>query len=185
MQQHIEAIIFTAEQPVTLTEIQDCLTKILGAEIAETDILENLNSITNKFQQSDFAFELNEIGGGYQFLTKKQYHQTVSLFLNQKSAKKLSASSLETLAIIAYKQPITKSEIEHIRGVNCDYAVQKLLEKELVVISGRSDMVGRPLLYSTSQSFMDYFGINSVNDLPKLKEVQPQEENEIGLRQAV
>ena len=107
------------------------------------------------------------------------------MFLNQKTGKKLSTASLETLAIIAYKQPITKAEAEHIRGVNCDYSFQKLLEKELIVISGRSNMVGRPLLYTTSPTFMEHFGINSVNDLPKLKDILPQEENQIGLPQAV
>ena len=89
-----------------------------------------------------------------------------------KFIKRLSSASLETLAIIAYKQPITKSEIESIRGVNCDYAVQKLLEKDLVIISGRNEhAVGKPLLYSTSKSFMDYFGINSAEELPKITEV--------------
>jgi segregation and condensation protein B len=83
---------------------------------------------------------------------------------------------METLAIIAYKQPITKSEIESIRGVNCDYAVQKLLEKDLVIISGRNeDAVGKPLIYATSKSFMDYFGINSADELPKINEVLMEE----------
>ena len=90
--------------------------------------------------------------------------------------KKLSSAALETLAIIAYKQPITKSEIESIRGVNCDYAVQKLLEKDLIIISGRNeDAVGKPLIYATSKSFMDYFGINSASDLPKINEVLMEE----------
>lgn len=182
---HIEAIIFSAEQPVTITEIQDCLAKVLGVEFAEVDILDNISTIIEKYQQPEFAFEVSEIGGGYQFFTKKQYHSTIAMFVNQKAAKKLSTPSMETLSIIAYKQPITKSEVEHIRGVNCDYSIQKLLEKDLIVISGRSNIAGRPLLYSTSQNFMEYFGINTVNDLPKLKEVQPQEENEIGLPQAV
>ena len=93
-----------------------------------------------------------------------------------KFIKKLSTASLETLAIIAYKQPITKSEIESIRGVNCDYAVQKLLEKDLIIISGRNeDAVGKPLIYATSKSFMDYFGINSADDLPKISEVLMEE----------
>ena len=86
---------------------------------------------------------------------------------------------METLSIIAYRQPITKSEMEHIRGVSCDYAIQKLLEKDLISISGKSDGPGRPVLYSTSQSFMDYFGIRSVKDLPQLKDLHI-EQNEIG-----
>jgi segregation and condensation protein B len=93
-----------------------------------------------------------------------------------KFLKRLSTAALETLAIIAYKQPIAKSEMEAIRGVNCDYAVQKLLEKDLVIISGRNeDAVGKPLIYATSKSFMDYFGINSTADLPKISEVLMEE----------
>ncbi|MEO7044050.1 MAG: SMC-Scp complex subunit ScpB, partial [Ferruginibacter sp.] len=123
-----------------------------------------------------YAFELKQSGGGWQFLTKPEYHKTVALINGDKFIKKLSTASLETLAIIAYKQPITKSEIESIRGVNCDYAVQKLLEKDLVIISGRNeDAVGKPLIYATSKSFMDYFGINSADELPKISEVLMQE----------
>ena len=91
----------------------------------------------------------------------------------------MSTSALETLAIVAYKQPITKSEVEQIRGVNCDYAIQKLLEKELIEIKGKADTVGKPLIYGTNDKFMDYFGINSLNDLPTPKDFR-QEENEIG-----
>jgi segregation and condensation protein B len=93
--------------------------------------------------------------------------------------KRLSRSALETLSIIAYKQPVTKSELERIRGVNCDYAIQKLLEKELVAIQGRSDGPGRPLLYGTSDKFMDYFGLKSLDDLPKPKEFR-EPSNQIG-----
>ena len=121
-------------------------------------------------------FGLVESGGGWQFLTKPEYHKTIAQLNGDKYLKKLSVASIETLSIIAYKQPVTKSEIESIRGVNCDYAVQKLLEKELVVISGRKEeAVGKPLLYSTSKNFMDYFGINSADDLPKIKEILNQE----------
>ena len=99
--------------------------------------------------------------------------------LKQQSQKRLSTAQLETLSIIAYKQPISKSEMEQIRGVNCDYSVHKLLEKELIIITGKSTGLGRPLLYGTSQKFMDYFGINDIKDLPQPKDFS-QESNEIG-----
>lgn len=135
-----------------------------------------LDGIREKYSAEFYAFELREIGGGLQFLTKKEYYKTVALLNGDKFLKRLSTAALETLAIIAYKQPITKSEMEAIRGVNCDYAVQKLLEKDLVVISGRKeDAVGQPLIYSTSKSFMDYFGINSADDLPKISEVMMED----------
>jgi segregation and condensation protein B len=115
---------------------------------------------------------VRESGGGYQFLSKKDFHKTVAQLNGEKFLKRLSTAALETLAIIAYKQPITKSEIEAIRGVNCDYSIQKLLEKELIIITGRNEnMPGKPLVYATSKSFMDYFGLNSPDELPKLKEI--------------
>src|SRR5690606_26468820 len=128
--------------------------------------------IKEKYDSEFYAFELKQSGGGSQFLTKSAYHATVAQLNGDKFIKKLSTAALETLAIIAYKQPITKSEMESIRGVNCDYAVQKLLEKDLVIIAGRNEnAVGKPLIYATSKSFMDYFGINNPNDLPKIDEV--------------
>jgi segregation and condensation protein B len=102
------------------------------------------------------------------------------MLLNQKQNKKLSSAALETLSIIAYKQPVTKSEIEQIRGVNADYTVHKLLEKELITILGKADTPGRPVLYGVSDYFLDYFGINSTEELPQLKEITPKDENVIG-----
>ncbi len=125
-----------------------------------------------KYQAEYYPFELREIGGGYQFLTKKAFHKTVLQLNGDKHIKKLSTAAMETLSIIAYKQPITKSEIEYIRGVSADYSIQKLLEKELIVIAGRNeDMVGKPLIYNTSKNFMDYLGINSPSQLPQLKDI--------------
>ena len=114
----------------------------------------------------------------FEFLqsTQPDAWDTIQKRGEEKFLKRLSAASLETLAIIAYKQPITKGEIESIRGVSCDYTVQKLLEKELIIISGRNEkQPGQPLLYSTSKNFMDYFGINSPEELPKIQEVVPEQ----------
>lgn len=182
LQQHIEAIIFTSEQPTTVKDIQECLLTTYGWEMLKEAIEEELQNIVNKYSDTNFSFELVNIAGGWHFMTKKDYYPTVATYLNQKAKKRLSTSAMETLAIIAYKQPITKTEIENIRGVNCDHTVQKLLEKELVTIAGRADGPGKPLLYKTSALFMDYFGINSPKDLPKLKEIEVEgEENMIGV----
>ena len=148
-------------------------------EVLVSDVLESIEAINEQLNDTGFAFQIYAIGGGYQFLTKPEYQETVSVYLKQKSKKKLSASALETLAIIAYKQPITRSALEQIRGVGCDYAVQKLLEKDLIEIKGKADTIGRPVLYGTSQKFMDYFGINHIKDLPQLKDFAT-EENVIG-----
>ena len=131
-----------------------------------------IEGIREKYQSEFYPFEVKESGGGWQFLTKKDFHKTIAQLNGDKFLKRLSTAAMETLAIIAYKNPITKGEIESIRGVNSDYSIQKLLEKELIVITGRSEhLPGKPLVYATSKSFMDYFGINSSEDLPKIKEV--------------
>lgn len=176
---HIEALIFASDRPLGNAELLELLNNALGfiedrATIEQVDAA--IEGIAEKYSAEFYAFELRQSGGGWQFLTKKEYHKTVAQLNGDKFLKRLSIAALETLAIIAYKQPITKSEIEAIRGVNCDYAVQKLLEKDLVVITGRNeDAVGKPLVYGTSKSFMDYFGINSPADLPKINEVLMEE----------
>lgn len=176
---HIEALVFASDKPLTAAEITEFINTALGF-IEDRASLEQveaaLDGIREKYNTEFYAFELKQSGGGWQFLTKPEYHKTVTLINGEKFMKRLSTAALETLAIIAYKQPITKSEIESIRGVNCDYAVQKLLEKDLIIISGRNEnMVGKPLIYSTSKSFMDYFGINSPDELPKISEVLMEE----------
>lgn len=177
--QHIEALIFTTEHPITLTEIKSVLDATFDTDFAEGDILRGVEELKNRYAESAFSFNIVEISGGYQFLTKGAYHSSVGTFLKQTTRKRLSQAALETLSIIAYKQPISKTEIEQIRGVSCDYAVQKLLEKELITIQGRSEAPGRPLVYGTSEKFMNYFGIKSLKDLPKPKDFK-EVENTIG-----
>jgi segregation and condensation protein B len=169
---HIEALVFASERPLTQIEITEIVSQTFEAPLEPERIGICLEAIREKYEESYYPFQLKEIGGGYQFLTKKAYHKTVLQLNGDKHIKKLSSSAMETLAIIAYKQPITKSEIEFIRGVSADYSIQKLLEKELIVITGRNeDMVGKPLVYSTSKNFMDYLGINSSAQLPQLKDI--------------
>jgi segregation and condensation protein B len=170
---HIEALIFASDRPLTTLEITELVNNVSEDEKISLDQVEaSLEGIVEKYKADFYPFEITMSGGGWQFLTRKEYHKTVAQLNGDKFLKRLSAASLETLAIIAYKQPVTKGEIESIRGVNCDYTVQKLLEKELVIISGRNEHhPGQPLLYSTSKNFMDYFGINSPEELPKIREV--------------
>lgn len=176
---HVEALIFAADRPLPVLEIVDLLNNALAflEDRATLDQVETaLEAIREKYHSEFYAFEVRQSGGGYQFLTKKDYYQTVAQLNGEKFLKRLSTAALETLAIIAYKQPISKGEIEHIRGVSSDYSIQKLLEKELIIISGRSEeLPGKPLLYATSKAFMDYFGLNSPADLPKLREVFDEE----------
>ncbi len=172
---HIEAVIFASDKALTSLEITELINNAFGFmedKIVLDQVESAIEGILEKYSSEFYPFEIRQSGGGWQFLTKKDFHKTIAQLNGDKFLKRLSAAALETLAIIAYKQPITKSEIEAIRGVNCDYAVQRLLEKELVIITGRNEnLPGKPLIYNTSKSFMDYFGINSADELPKIKEV--------------
>jgi len=179
LQNHIEALIFCSPSPIKLSELKSCLTEMFNADVPEEDIAGAIQRLTDKYQHEDFAFQLNKAGGGYQFLTKPAYQASIGIMLKQQSKKRLSTSALETLSIIAYKQPVSKTEVETIRGVNCDYAVQKLLEKGLIEIQGKGETVGRPLIYGTSPKFMEYFGISDLNELPTPKDFS-QEINSIG-----
>ena len=172
---HIEALVFASDRPLTTIDLTELINNAFGFmedKITMDQIESALEGIVEKYNSEFYPFEVKQSGGGWQFLTKKEFHKTVAQLNGEKFLKRLSSAALETLAIIAYKQPITKADIESIRGVSSDYSIQKLLEKELIIITGRNeDMPGKPLVYATSKTFMDYFGLNSPSDLPKLKEI--------------
>jgi len=179
LEQQIEALIFASEAPVTVKEMQTALKEAFETDFKAEEIEEAIEGLRQKYTDEAFAFEIVPIAGGYQFMSKGAYHPLIGVWLKQRMKKRLSRAALETLAIIAYKQPVPKSEMEKIRGVSCDYSVQKLLEKELVTITGRGEGPGKPLLYGTSEKFMDYFGIKDIGDLPKPKDFKTPD-SEIG-----
>lgn len=179
-EQYIEALIFASDVSLRTEEIIICLHSGLEQDVDDTEVKTALANIKKRYDEQNSALELANIAGGYQFLTRKTMQPLVNQLHIQKSKKKLSQSALETLSIIAYRQPITKLEVEQIRGVNCDYTIQKLLDKDLISISGKAEGPGRPLLYQLSQYFLDYFGLNSVADLPQLKDIDESDQNEIG-----
>ena len=170
LQNHIEALVFCSPTPAKVADIKACLSEMFNADVPEEDIHDALKRTEEKFQGDEFSFQLNKAGGGYQFLTKPAYQASIGIMLKQQSKKRLSTSAMETLSITAYKQPISKTEVENIRGVNCDYAIQKLLDKGLIEILGKAETIGRPLLYGTSAKFMEYFGINDIIELPTPKD---------------
>jgi segregation and condensation protein B len=183
LHQHIEALVFSSETAVTTSDIVQAMHKAFPHDLLDEQVVTQiLKDLEEKLQSDIFAFELRIIGGGYQFFTKVAYHHTVSSFIGLKEKRRLSTAALETLSIIAYRGPITKTECEKIRGVNCDYSVEKLLEKELIEVAGRMEnMPGKPVIYKVTQTFLDYFGINSTKELPKLKDVIPvYDENVVG-----
>ncbi len=176
---HIESLIFTGNPSISFDELKGAIEESFEIKLADDELNAHIKQLMDKYASADYAMEIVEVSGGFRFMTKGAYHHTIGIYLRQNTHKKLSKSALETLAIVAYKQPVTKSEIESIRGVNSDYTIQKLLEKDLVEISGRSMGPGKPLLYITTQKFMDYFGLKSLDDMPKLKDFE-QTDNQIG-----
>jgi segregation and condensation protein B len=175
--QIIEALIFAADAPVKPTQIVEIFQneEFFGIKFDELILEDALAALQVKYKEKSFVFELRLIDGGYQFYTKKEYYPFVKHAVLAKSNRRMSRASLETLSIIAYKQPITKTEVEFIRGVNCDYAVRKLLDRNLIEIRGRSDVAGKPLLYGTTAFFMEHFSLNDLKDLPKIDEVHSEE----------
>ena len=176
---NIEAIIFASPDGIETADIKQIIKESLEIEISTEEIKGLLKKIVDKYSDEEYVLELRYINNSYQFLTKEPYHDSIRLLHQHHSKRKLSQSAIETLAIIAYRQPITKLEIEQIRGVSCDYSIQKLLEKKLIKIAGKADTIGKPLLYATSKQFMDHFGLNGVRDLPQLKDIV-KEDNSIG-----
>lgn len=179
LQNHIEALIFCSPIPLKLAELKACLAEMFGTEIPEQDIADAIKRLEDKYASEEHSFQIFKSGGGYQFLTKPAYQSSVGILLKNQAKKRLSTSSLETLSIIAYKQPVSKPEVDNIRGVNCEFTIQKLLEKGLVEIRGKSDSVGRPILYATTQRFMEYMGISDLSELPQPRDFSG-EENTIG-----
>lgn len=179
LQNHIEALIFCSPSPAKVVDLKACLSEMFNVDVPEEDIYSAIQKLEEKFTTEEFSFQLFKAAGGYQFLTKPAYQTSIGIMLKQQSKKRLSTSAMETLSIIAYKQPISKTEVENIRGVNCDYAIQKLLDKALIEIQGKAETIGRPILYGTSPKFMEYFGISELAELPTPKDFV-EEVNTIG-----
>ncbi len=173
----MQALVFCATEPITVEQLQGCLTEALSLPDLSADLMLNtLDALNAHLDATGMAFQVAAIGGGYQLLTRPAYQPVVEALLRQRARRRLSASMLETLAIIAYKQPITRQQVEQIRGVACDYAVQKLLEKELIEPRGKAETVGRPMRFGTTPRFMQFFGLSALRDLPQLRDVGAHED---------
>ncbi len=181
----IEALIFSSDDVVPSKELIKTIKGIDGEDIqiTEEDIEKSVEGLNANYEAENHAFSIKKIAEGYIFATNEEYASYIGYFTSEKSKRRLSPAALETLSIIAYKQPITKPELESIRGVNCDYMLNTLLEKKLINISGRADSVGRPLLYKTTSEFLKYFALNSLKDLPKPREIEEIMQDEDFLEQ--
>lgn len=173
----VEACIFASDEEITAKEIKDLLeTFRISASLKEIEA--SIDELNSGYENNGNAFEIIKLAGGYIFATRKKFSHFLGKLSAETQKKKLSQSAIETLAIIAYKQPITRSEIEFVRGVNVDYIVNSLLERDLINIKGRADGPGRPILYGTTASFLKVLGLNAIEDLPKLKEINEILKNE-------
>ena len=181
----IEALIFSSDESLKAQEIIRAVKGIDGEDvnITESDIEECVDALNANYESENKSFRIVRIAEGYLFSTQPEYAKYLGYLSSEKSKRRLSQAALETLSIIAYKQPITKPEVESIRGVNSDYTINTLLEKNLITISGRSETIGRPLLYVTTPEFLMYFGLNKITDLPKPREIEEIMQDEDFLEQ--
>ena len=170
----IASLIFSSDDSLATGDIIKAIKGIDGedSEITPADVDSCIDELNSFYDESGLPFHIIRISNGFLFATRSEYAKYVGYLSSEKSKRRLSQAALETLAIIAYKQPITKPELEQIRGVNSDYILNTLLEKNLIAITGRAETIGRPLLYGTTDEFLKYFGLNKLSDLPKPREVE-------------
>lgn len=173
--QILEVLFFATDEPLTVRQVIDIFAILEEGEqaipVTPESIAENVEAINREYDQTGRPFRIIKVAGGYQFATRPDYGIWLAKMVRERSKRKLSVSALETLAVIAYKQPVTKPEIEAIRGVNADYVLHTLLERSMVAIIGRASTPGRPLLYGTTRDFLKHFGINDLSELPKPREI--------------
>jgi len=170
----IEALIFASDDPISPADIVNAIKGIDGpdTEITEDDVEKTIDELNAKYDLHEIAFTILKISHGFIHATRHECSKYIGFLSSEKTKRRLSQAALETLAIVAYKQPLTKPDLESIRGVNSDYTLNTLLEKNLITIEGRAETVGRPLLYITTNEFLKYFGLRSVKDLPKPREIE-------------
>src|SRR6056297_3347778 len=169
----IEALIFASPEPIAWDKLSSIVQENEEEIIPDEKVIQRIvDQLNNRYEENDLSFRIEKTGGGYTFVTQPRFHPWLSIFQHENAYRKLSQSAIETLAIVAYRQPVTKPEVDQIRGVDSGYILRQLLEKLLVKVSGRADSPGKPLLYKTTDHFLKHFGINSVNELPKPREIE-------------
>ncbi|MCF8383035.1 MAG: SMC-Scp complex subunit ScpB [Chlorobium sp.] len=168
MQQQIEAVIFASEEAATLSLIR----QVTGAELTAGQLDALVGELNAGYALAGLSFRIHRIASGYRFLAEPQFGDLLKSLLAPRIRRKLSQPVLEVLSVIAYRQPVTKGEIQQLRGTSPDYAVDRLLERGFITVCGRADSPGRPLQYGTTSEFLDLFGLHSLRDLPQLREIR-------------
>ena len=163
----VEALLFAVQEPISVRKICEVVEDVEAKEIREV-----IQQLREEYDTHDRVFQIEEIANGFQLLSRPEYHEWISKIRKKSGESKLSQQALETLSIIAYKQPIIRADIEAIRGVQSGQMIRTLIEKGLVKITGRDEVLGRPLLYGTTTKFLDHFGLKSIKDLPKVEDLE-------------
>ncbi len=175
----IETLLFVSERPLAIERIKEIL-----EEMTKDAIKQLIEELKSDYIQTNRIFTIEEVGGGYRLATDPYYGPWIRKLYKSDRRDKLSVPSLETLSIISYKQPITRAEIEAIRGVNVDGVMKTLLDRNLIKMTGRKEIIGRPFLYGTTKEFLIHFGLNALEDLPKLKDFT-EEDIELGKKELI
>ncbi|UCC23614.1 MAG: SMC-Scp complex subunit ScpB [Planctomycetota bacterium] len=162
----VEAVLFASDEPLREARLAD----IVGTRV--TQVRQHIKSLNEKYEANKNAFRIEQVAGGYQMMTLSPYNHWLKKLLRVRDESKLSPAALETLALIAYKQPIIRADIESVRGVAASEMIRSLMYKGLVKIVGRAEVLGRPMLYGTTKKFLEVFGLNSLKDLPKIEELK-------------
>lgn len=169
LERQVEALLFAADGPLSMSRLTS-----LAQAPSQTHVRNAIEVISRFYRENNRSFEIVEVAGGFQIATLPEFSGVIKKMYKNKRKSRLTKAALETLAIIAYKQPISRPEIESIRGVNCDGVISTLLDRELVTVSGRGDSLGRPFLYSTTRNFLEYLGLKNYRELPAIDEFESE-----------
>lgn len=180
LQKKIEVLIFSADKPISISQLSQLL------DIADHSLIQKtIDKIDKDLAESGRPFCLRQVAGGYTYASRKKYYSLIKNLFKDTKTIKLTPAVTEVLAIIAYHQPITRAKVNDIRGVNCDYHIRNLLEVNLIKIAGRLDTLGKPMLYETTDKFLKFYGLNSLEDLPNLHEIREIMEEDVSVPQKV
>ena len=165
----IEAILFVAGEPVNLTDLAHAL------DLTVSELIPALDQLKDEYDRGNRGMRLNRFGESVQLSTRPDYAPYIERLLQPVQKQSLTQAAMETLAVVAYKQPVTRAEVEQVRGVKCDYSIQSLMKKELIAEVGRKEALGRPILYGTTETFLAHFGLTSLEDLPPMPEIPSED----------
>lgn len=172
LEQAVEALVFAAESPLSPRRVVDVFEDVTGESVPEEDVESAVKRLNVSYEEQGRALRIEEWAGGYRMATHQSAAPFLKSFFHEEGRTSLSRSLMETVAIVAYRQPVTKPEVDHVRGVDSGYALRKLMEMGLTEVVGRSESLGRPLLYGTTDLFLEQFGMNDLDDLPRLREIE-------------